>query len=203
MAAPGPSNHVARHVVDDLVNFSGETSMPKVMKLFFGQQIEEIKAIDDEEDMFDTLMFLRDDTRDENNKLMELNGFIAQVEERIAIKEEHVRVMEASGEIAESSRLQDKIKLVFSRAHIEDESFIGLMHDICSGLRLTRTKNRRLIVELEALGQRGDALQSLEYMREMVIYDSAMLGALEQLLASTHVGMRLKASYVTDMDEAE
>nr|GFA26055.1 hypothetical protein [Tanacetum cinerariifolium] len=128
VAAPGPSNQVERRVVDDLVNFNGETSMPKVMKFFFGQQIEdmrgfvthirkeahtsrnciaqltalvhEIEAIDDEENMFDTLICLRDDTWDENNKLMELNRFIAQVEERIAIKEEHVRVMEASGDDA-------------------------------------------------------------------------------------------------------
>ncbi|GJR76768.1 hypothetical protein Tco_0089133 [Tanacetum coccineum] len=128
MAAPEPSNHVARRVVDDLVDFSGETAMPKVMKFFFGQQIEdmrgfvtrmreeahtsrnciaqltalvaEIEAIDDEEDMFDTLMCLGDDIQDENNKLLELNGFFVQVEERIAMKEEHVRVMEASGDDA-------------------------------------------------------------------------------------------------------
>ncbi|GJR76767.1 hypothetical protein Tco_0089132 [Tanacetum coccineum] len=81
-------------------------------------------------------------------------------------------ILDKLGEIAESSRLQDKMKLVFSRAHSEDESFIG------------------------------DALKSLEYMREMVVRDSATLGVLEQLLASTYLEMRLKAGYVADMDEA-
>nr|GEV47455.1 hypothetical protein [Tanacetum cinerariifolium] len=164
MAAPGPSNHIAKRVVDDLVDFSGDTFIPKVMKLSFGQQIKDmrgfvtlirkeahtsrnciaqltalvakIEAIDDEEDMFDTLIYLRDDTQDENNKLMELNS----------------------------------VSIFF---HLE---FV-LLH--------------------------GDALKSLEYMREMVVHDSATLGVLEQLFASTHVRMRLNASYMNDMDEAE
>ncbi|GKG54141.1 hypothetical protein Tco_0557664, partial [Tanacetum coccineum] len=44
------------------------------------------------------------------------------------------------------------------------------------------------------------ALRSLNYMREMVAHDSATLGDLEQLLASTHVEMRLKAGYVVDIE---
>ncbi|GKB50079.1 hypothetical protein Tco_0900832 [Tanacetum coccineum] len=289
MVASRPSNVIARRVVDDLIDFSGEAVMPKFMKFFFVQQIADI-PMDDQEEEFDTLMCVRDDIRDENNKLMDLNVVIAQAEERITIKEEHMKVMEAAGcsivcgplemvllrhmrscewqfsadgainlsgvetamvvpcLIAESYwlfslpfdaplndqswklvtkckgvreyleyicglsfkcwtlaayRLQDKIKVVFSEARSEDESFIGLMCDLCSRLRLSLTKNWWLIAELEALGQRGDALRSLEYMREIVVYDSATLGVLEQLLASTHVGMRLKAGYAADMDEAE
>nr|GEZ69348.1 zinc finger, CCHC-type [Tanacetum cinerariifolium] len=106
-------------------------------------------------------------------------------------------------EIADSSRLQDKMKVVFSRVSIEDESFIGLMHDLYSDLTLSLTKNRRLIAELEALGQRGDALKPLKYMREMVARDFVTLGVLEQLLVGTHVGMRLKDGYVADMEETE
>ncbi|GJZ77563.1 hypothetical protein Tco_0642235 [Tanacetum coccineum] len=112
-------------------------------------------------------------------------------------------ILDKLTEIANSSRLQEKMKVVFSRARSEDESFIGLICDLCSGLRLSLTKNRRLIVELEALGQRGDALKPLEYMREMVARDFATLGVLEQLLAGIHVGMRLKAGYVADMEETE
>ncbi|GKF76915.1 hypothetical protein Tco_0229385 [Tanacetum coccineum] len=88
-------------------------------------------------------------------------------------------ILDRLTEIVDSSRLQDKMKVVFSRARSEDESFIGLMRDLCSGLRLSLTKNRQLIAELEALGQRGDALRSLDYMREMVVRDSATLEVLE------------------------
>ena len=106
-------------------------------------------------------------------------------------------------EIADSVVLQDKMKIVFSRARSADESFVELMRELCSGLRLSVNKHRRLIAELEALGQRADALRSLECMREIVSRDVATLGILEQLLASSQVGVRLKAGYVTAMDEVE
>nr|GFD03605.1 hypothetical protein [Tanacetum cinerariifolium] len=78
-------------------------------------------------------------------------------------------ILDKLSEVANSSRLEDKIK--------------------------------RLIAELEALGQRADVLMSLEYMREMVVWDSARVGVLEQLLAGAHVRMRLKAEYAVDMGE--
>ncbi|GJY79012.1 hypothetical protein Tco_0484813 [Tanacetum coccineum] len=95
MEAARPSNILARRVTDDLIDFSGETSLPKYMKFFFLQQIAEtrrfinimceetqtarnciaqlnaliakIEAIGDADDAFDTLMCLRDEIRDENN----------------------------------------------------------------------------------------------------------------------------------------
>nr|GEV69479.1 hypothetical protein [Tanacetum cinerariifolium] len=46
-----------------------------------------------------------------------------------------------------------------------------------------------------------DVMKSLEYMREMVVRDSARVEILEQILAGTHVGMRLKAEYAADIRE--
>ncbi|GKB09388.1 hypothetical protein Tco_0837700, partial [Tanacetum coccineum] len=112
-------------------------------------------------------------------------------------------ILNKLAEVADSSRLQDKIKVVFVQAHGADESFIALMHELCSALRVSIAKNQRLIAELETLGQRAEALKPLDYMNEMVVHDSATLGVLEQLLASTHVGMRLKASYVAKMEETD
>nr|GEW73228.1 hypothetical protein [Tanacetum cinerariifolium] len=71
MAAPGPSNVVARRVVDDLIEFSDETVVPK---------------------------FMKDDMRDENLKLLELNDVIVEAEERIATKEAYVEIMKAGGD---------------------------------------------------------------------------------------------------------
>ncbi|GKB56014.1 hypothetical protein Tco_0912200 [Tanacetum coccineum] len=266
MATPGARNQVTRRLMDDLIDFSGETSVQGYMKFFKAQQlvktrrfvnrirqeaqtarnlivqlnalITEMEALEDQGEVFDTLMGLRYDRRVEDTKLIGLNDLITQAKEEIEIKEaqleSYILVLERLGdwlfpsfmhsyevqkflavfgtgfglifgtwldvrlvmsirmwgagnvltmaalyildkltEIADSSLLQDKMKVVFSRARSEDESFIRLMRDLCSGLR------------------------------EMVVCDSAMLGVLEQLLAGTHVGMRLKAGYVADMEETK
>nr|GEV86402.1 hypothetical protein [Tanacetum cinerariifolium] len=82
-------------------------------------------------------------------------------------------------EFAGSDRLQDKMKIVFTQTHSEDECFIGIVRDFCCGLR------------------------SLGYLKEMVGRDSDTLGVLEQLLGRAEVGRRLKAGYANDMDETE
>ncbi|GKF17459.1 hypothetical protein Tco_0062377, partial [Tanacetum coccineum] len=63
-------------------------------------------------------------------------------------------ILDKLAEVADSSRLQDKMKVVFVEARVADESFIALI-------------------------------------------------VLEQLLAGTHVGMHLKASYVAEMEETK
>ncbi|GJR46442.1 hypothetical protein Tco_1314545 [Tanacetum coccineum] len=112
-------------------------------------------------------------------------------------------ILDKLTEVADSSHLQDKIKVVFIQACGTDKSFIALMRDLCSALRVSIAKNRRLIAELETLGQRAEALKPLYYMKEIVGCDAATLGVLEQLLVGTHVGMRLKASYVAAMEETD
>ncbi|GJS48412.1 hypothetical protein Tco_0598533 [Tanacetum coccineum] len=76
-----------------------------------------------------------------------------------------------------------------------------LSEAVASSLLEDKMKDRRLIVELEALGQRADALKPLEYMREMVARDSVRVGVLEQLLAGAHIRMRLKVGYATEMEQ--
>ncbi|GJS18591.1 hypothetical protein Tco_0413063 [Tanacetum coccineum] len=68
---------------------------------------------------------------------------------------------------------------------------------------LEKCRISRLIAELQALGERGDAVRCLDHMREIIARDSMKLGVLEQLLAGTHVGIGLKDTYVADMEENE
>ncbi|GJV80371.1 hypothetical protein Tco_1516241 [Tanacetum coccineum] len=124
MAAPGPSNLVARRVIDDHVDFSGETAVPKYMNFFIVQQIAEahhfvnlmrdeaqtasnciaqlndmiaeMEAMEDQEEVYDNFMCLKDGKRGENNKLMALNELIAEAEEEIETKEAHVEIMDAA-----------------------------------------------------------------------------------------------------------
>nr|GFA50204.1 hypothetical protein [Tanacetum cinerariifolium] len=101
---------------------------------------------------------------------------------------------------ADSTRLQDKIKFWFTRARTEDEGLAGVLRDLSFEIRITMHKSRRLIAELEALGERGDDVTALKAIREIVARDSTKLAVLEQLLAGTHVAIRLKEGYVADME---
>ncbi|GJT01084.1 hypothetical protein Tco_0822253 [Tanacetum coccineum] len=103
-------------------------------------------------------------------------------------------------EQAESIYLKDKMKFWFTRARSEDQAFVVLMRAVCLELKIKIHKTQRLIAELEALGEVGDAVTSLNHMREIVGRESAKLAVLEQLSASTDVAMRLKDGYVTDME---
>ncbi|GJV98141.1 hypothetical protein Tco_1553393 [Tanacetum coccineum] len=62
MVGPVRGNQLARRVIDDLIDFSGETSVLKYMKYFFHQQIANPFA--DPGEVLDTLMCLRDDRPD-------------------------------------------------------------------------------------------------------------------------------------------
>nr|GEX82045.1 hypothetical protein [Tanacetum cinerariifolium]GEZ02296.1 hypothetical protein [Tanacetum cinerariifolium] len=97
----------------------------------------------------------------------------------------------------------DKMKLWFMRAHTEEHSFSMVIRDFCFELKVTLSQNWRLIAELEALGQRGDALKALEGLREIVARDVVKLEVLEQLLAATRVGIPLKPGYAADMEDKE
>nr|GEY30401.1 hypothetical protein [Tanacetum cinerariifolium] len=104
--------------------------------------------------------------------------------------------------VANSYHLHDRIKVWFVQAHTEDEAFAEFLCDHCAGLKMTLSKNHRLIAELETLGGWGD-VRCLDYMREIVALESRNLRILEQLLAGTQVGIGLKDGYVVDREEKE
>ncbi|GJS15444.1 hypothetical protein Tco_0409916 [Tanacetum coccineum] len=92
MAGPVEGNAVARRVIDDLVDISGEASIDGYMRFFKAQQVVEI-PFDDPREVFDTLMGLRDDIQVEEAKLARLNDLITQGEEEIEMKEAQLEVM--------------------------------------------------------------------------------------------------------------
>ncbi|GKD46958.1 hypothetical protein Tco_1271603 [Tanacetum coccineum] len=103
--------------------------------------------------------------------------------------------------VVDSSRLNERMRVWFVQAVAEEEVFARFLRDRCAGLRKSISKSQQLIAELEALGERGDALTSLELMREVVGRDSAKLAGLEQMLVGAHVGIRMKEGYVAKMNE--
>ncbi|GKC59693.1 hypothetical protein Tco_1087291 [Tanacetum coccineum] len=112
-------------------------------------------------------------------------------------------ILDKLSDVAESPRLADKMKYVFGRSLGEDESFAKLMRDLCFALRISLSKKRRLVAELEALGEQEGAAKPFEHMKEIVARDAVTLGELEILLARAQVGVSLKAGFVADMEENE
>ncbi|GJX61682.1 hypothetical protein Tco_0294582 [Tanacetum coccineum] len=95
MAAPGGANQIARRVIDDLIEFSGETSA-NTAKNLVGQLnalIIEKEALEDQGEIFDTLMDLKDDREVARTKLQGLNEIITQAEQEIEMKEAQTQAM--------------------------------------------------------------------------------------------------------------
>ncbi|GJV57201.1 hypothetical protein Tco_1458206 [Tanacetum coccineum] len=260
-------NQIAKRVFDDLVDFSRETSVARCMKFFFEQQIfdrlrfinrmheelhtstnllgqltaliPELEAFPDLGEVFDTLMYLRDDVRDEQARVDALYDCITRAKEQIEIKDEHViyvcgpcyvELWKLYGWVSigvntmlfqsfnmlsilvfdvplllvtGSPRLGAKMKCVFGRSRTEDESLGSLMCSLCSGLRVSLSNKRRLVAELEALGELEGIVQCLEHLRVIFAHDAVTLRELETLLARAQVGAALKTSFVADMEVQE
>ncbi|GKD19374.1 hypothetical protein Tco_1208532 [Tanacetum coccineum] len=77
------------------------------------------------------------------------------------------------------------------------------MQDLYFSLRISLNKKRRLVAELDVLVLRGESAKPLEYIREVVAWDSALHGDLEKVLTHSLVGVSLKEGYVADMEEKE
>ncbi|GJX20170.1 reverse transcriptase domain-containing protein [Tanacetum coccineum] len=120
------TERVARErVIDDLIDISGERSSPKYLKIFIEQQITdhrrfiahmrdeirtstnlisqlntlivELEAFGDYEEVFDLVMELRDDRRNEQDKVADFNRLIDVADEKIHGKEIDLEMLEAEG----------------------------------------------------------------------------------------------------------
>ncbi|GJV23162.1 hypothetical protein Tco_1375857 [Tanacetum coccineum] len=138
--------------------------------------IAEMEALEDQGELFDTLMDLKDDREGANTKLQGLNALIAQAEQEIKTKEAQVQAMNRffdpgnSGAAYSTEGSCFLVVIYVSPStlgterpkELEDRWYPGLMAFICYFVRVTLSQHRRLIAELKALGQRGDALRALE-----------------------------------------
>ncbi|GJU92947.1 hypothetical protein Tco_1317703 [Tanacetum coccineum] len=71
MAAPGPSNQLARRVIDEIIEFSEETQVQKYMKFFIEQQISETGCF---------INAMREQAHSSRNRLAQLNVMISEME---------------------------------------------------------------------------------------------------------------------------
>ncbi|GKA46291.1 hypothetical protein Tco_0739174 [Tanacetum coccineum] len=219
MAAPGPQNIVARRVTDDLIAFSGETTIPRYMKFFLVQKLAESRrfvnrmldevetvrgcigqltavvaepqAMDDQDEVHDSLLAAKDAKRGKKSKVTTLNEVIAEALADIEILEMNVEILDGENNVVDLECI----------TYLEEASLEALMRDVCCLLWVSLSKKRRLAAELEALREQGDAVRALENMKEIVSHDSVTLADLEQLLARAQVGLGLKDGYLGDVGE--
>ncbi|GKB16803.1 hypothetical protein Tco_0850726 [Tanacetum coccineum] len=112
-------------------------------------------------------------------------------------------LLDKLSEVTGSPRLDAQMKYVIGRSRSEDESLGSLMRSLCSELRVSLSNKRRLVAELEALGESEGAVKCLEHMRVIVGRDAVTLGELEALLAHARVGAALKTGFVANMEVQE
>nr|GEX99886.1 hypothetical protein [Tanacetum cinerariifolium] len=134
------------------------------MKFFLVQKIAKSHRFVNR--MRDELVAAKDAKRGEESMLSTLNDVIAEALADIETLKTDVEILDGENngafgslvaelvEVAESSRLTNKMKVVFDQARREEASFEALMRDVCCLLRVSLSKKRRLATELEALGQR-------------------------------------------------
>ncbi|GJR41656.1 hypothetical protein Tco_1309759 [Tanacetum coccineum] len=125
MANPGPQNIVARRVVDDLIAFSGETSVPRYMSFFLDQKIAEtrrfvtrmreeadtirgciaqmtalvaeLQAMENDDEVYNALLAAKDAKRGEESKLLALTELIAEALEDIHTLELDLEILGGDG----------------------------------------------------------------------------------------------------------
>nr|GEX94917.1 hypothetical protein [Tanacetum cinerariifolium] len=101
----GQSNAVARRVDDDLIKLSGSTNVSKTCIGQFNAFIAKMKGMKDQGKVLDSLMALKDDRRDENNKLLGVNELIGEALEQIATKEGHLARIDGASSYGSCRRL--------------------------------------------------------------------------------------------------
>ncbi|GJT02827.1 hypothetical protein Tco_0823996 [Tanacetum coccineum] len=181
----------------------------------FGQLtalIAELKAEQNQGELFDTLMDPRDDRANARIKLQGLNKLVNDAEAEVEEKEAQVMGMIyvcVKNELCMDVLLFDPFRICRDvlgayvtdgcYAKAEDQAFSGLISNICVALRISLSKKRKLIAELEAVGDEEDVTKGLENLTVVVARDTATLGDLEHLLARSQVRVALKAGFVNDM----
>ncbi|GKD76764.1 hypothetical protein Tco_1339385 [Tanacetum coccineum] len=99
MAASGSSRLISEHAVNELVDLSGETKVPKFKRSYLAKlhvMNFEMEAMDDHLVVFDSLECLKESKQIENNKLKALLDILVQTKDAIRLKEGHVDIMDLS-----------------------------------------------------------------------------------------------------------
>ncbi|PWA55419.1 hypothetical protein CTI12_AA370010 [Artemisia annua] len=103
--------------------------------------------------------------------------------------------------LAGSSNLHDRMRVWFVQQAMEDSAFANLLFVCCQHLRRVMNKHRIMMVDMEALGDRGVAVDSLEALRKSYNRQKSMLEIMTDLLAQARSGVREEEGNAVKMNE--
>nr|GEY16605.1 putative ribonuclease H-like domain-containing protein [Tanacetum cinerariifolium] len=91
-------------------------------------------------------------------------------------------------EITGSTELHKRMQFWFVQEIAEEEGLLNFLRDRCDELRRKNARRRILIRKMEALGERGVAVDSLESSKQTHARETAKLAALTDSIAETNSG---------------
>ncbi|GKD08033.1 hypothetical protein Tco_1187718 [Tanacetum coccineum] len=103
-------------------------------------------------------------------------------------------------EITDSTELHKRMWFWFVQEYAEEEGLLKFLHDRCDDLRRKSTRRCVLTREMEALGEHGLAVDSLECLKQTHARETAKLASLTDAMAETLAGIHEKEGHVAIMD---
>nr|GEU58375.1 hypothetical protein [Tanacetum cinerariifolium] len=102
-------------------------------------------------------------------------------------------------EITGSTELHKRMRFWFVQEIAEEEGLLKFLHDRCDDLRRKSASLRVLICRMEALGERGVAVDSLESLKQTHARETAKLAALTDAIAESLAGIHEKEHHVAKL----
>nr|GEU38283.1 hypothetical protein [Tanacetum cinerariifolium] len=110
------------------------------------------------------------------------------------------QVLDELMEITGSTELHKCMRFWFVQEIAEEEGLLKFLRDRCDDLRRKNARHRVLIREMEALGERGVAVGSLESLKQTHARETAKLVALADVIAESLAGIHEKERHVAKLD---
>nr|GEU63718.1 hypothetical protein [Tanacetum cinerariifolium] len=109
-------------------------------------------------------------------------------------------VLDELMEITGSTELHKRMRFWFVQEIAEEERLLNFFRDRCDDLRRKSARHRMLIREMEAFGERGEAVDSLECLKQTHAKETTTLAGLTDVMAETLAGIYEKEGHVARMD---
>ncbi|GJY87917.1 hypothetical protein Tco_0502545 [Tanacetum coccineum] len=109
-------------------------------------------------------------------------------------------VLDELMEITGSTELHKRMRFWFVQEIAEEEGLLKFLPHRCDNLRRKSARCRVLIREMEALGDRGVAFDSLECLKQTHTKETAKLAGLTDVMAETVASIHEKEGHVARID---
>ncbi|GKE52390.1 hypothetical protein Tco_1487546, partial [Tanacetum coccineum] len=105
-------------------------------------------------------------------------------------------VLDELMEIIGSTELHKCMRFWFVQEIVEEEGLLKFIRDRCDDLRRKNARRRVLIREMEALGEHGVAVDSLESLKQTHARETAKLATLPDAFVESLAGIHVKEHHV-------